>query len=67
MAVEYHKLHGPNEIQGSLLFKYKMAKALTLVSLAAIVMMALYSLFNPSKKQNISLNIKYIQNTLSSS
>ncbi|KAL4208383.1 hypothetical protein AB4K20DRAFT_1910597 [Rhizopus microsporus] len=48
MAVDipYQRVHnGQNELKGSLLFKYRLAKALTMGSLIAIVLMAAYSLF----------------------
>ncbi|KAG1149119.1 hypothetical protein G6F37_000782 [Rhizopus arrhizus] len=50
MAVDipYKRLQtGNNEIKGSLLVKYKLAKGLTVISLLAIILMAGYSLFHP--------------------
>lgn len=47
--VAYHRVQPQNELKGSLLFKYRLAKALTMVSLFAIVIMAASSIFYPSK------------------
>ncbi|KAI8647037.1 hypothetical protein BD408DRAFT_409107 [Parasitella parasitica] len=43
--VAYHRLQPQNELKGSLLFKYRLAKALTMVSLLAIIVMAVNSIF----------------------
>lgn len=49
--VPYQRVHtGQNELNGSLLVKYRLAKALTMISLSAIVFMAAYSLFHPIKQ-----------------
>jgi hypothetical protein len=56
MAVDipYKRLQtGNNEIKGSLLVKYKLAKGLTVISLLAIILMAGYSLFHPGKSKKI--------------
>lgn len=56
MAVDipYKRLQtGNNEIKGSLLVKYKLAKGLTVISLLAIILMAGYSLIHPSKNKKI--------------
>ncbi|KAI8991276.1 hypothetical protein BDF20DRAFT_909080 [Mycotypha africana] len=44
----YQRLHPLPELKGSLLLKYRLAKALTLISLLAIISMAIYSIFNPN-------------------
>ena len=47
--VAYHRVQPQNELKGSLLLKYRLAKALTMVSLLAIIIMAVSSIFYPSK------------------
>ena len=47
--VAYQRVQPQNDLKGSLLFKYRMAKALTMVSLMAIILMAASSIFYPSK------------------
>jgi hypothetical protein len=47
--VAYQRLQPSNELKGSLLFKYRLAKGLTMVSLLAIIVMAASSIFYPSK------------------
>ncbi|KAI8385809.1 hypothetical protein BD560DRAFT_384425 [Blakeslea trispora] len=48
MAHDYQRLHTQNELKGSLLFKYRLAKGLTMISLLAIIVMAALSLFYPN-------------------
>lgn len=48
-SVSYQRVHtGQSELNGSLLVKYRLAKALTVISLLAIIVMAIYSLFHPN-------------------
>jgi hypothetical protein len=51
MAVDipYQRVQAQNELKGGLLIKYRLAKALTMFSLFAIVFMAAISIFNPSE------------------
>ncbi|KAL7320834.1 hypothetical protein PS15m_000681 [Mucor circinelloides] len=46
--VAYHRVQPQNELKGSLLFKYRLAKAVTMVSLFAIIIMAASSIFYPN-------------------
>jgi hypothetical protein len=45
----YQRVQPQNELKGSLLFKYRLAKGLTMISLFAIILMAASSIFYPSK------------------
>lgn len=45
----YQRVQPQTDLKGSLLFKYRLAKGLTMVSLFAIVLMAASSIFYPSK------------------
>ncbi|KAI9280712.1 hypothetical protein BY458DRAFT_500129 [Sporodiniella umbellata] len=48
-ATPYQRVHSAqSDLNGSLLTKYRMAKALTIGSLAAIILLAVYSLFHPN-------------------
>lgn len=48
LDVAYQRIQPQNDLKGSLLFKYRLAKALTLVSLFAIILMAASSIFYPN-------------------
>lgn len=60
-SVSYQRVHtGQSELNGSLLVKYRLAKALTVISLLAIIVMAIYSLFHPSNVKFPSTNKKLL-------
>lgn len=67
LDVAYQRVQPQTDLKGSLLFKYRLAKGLTMVSLFAIVLMAASSIFYPSKliekeepKNNIYQKIKIL-------
>jgi hypothetical protein len=51
MTVEYHRLG--NDPQNGLMLKYKLAKAITFISLAAIISITISSFLYPGKTSNV--------------
>ncbi|KAI8075949.1 uncharacterized protein B0P05DRAFT_572662 [Gilbertella persicaria] len=58
MVHDYQRLQTQNELKGSLLFKYRLAKGLTMISLLAIIVMAACSIFYPNYTFNSTKTIQ---------
>ncbi|CAO3619989.1 unnamed protein product [Cunninghamella blakesleeana] len=63
VAANYHKVGTNNELNG-LLFKYKLAKGLTLLSLSTVIIMALGSLVFPERLQSFFNNTSNDQGSI---